>query len=269
MFLRDVHADATIQTLRKLIRQNPLGILTTAIASPNYPLLQSSHIPFVLDVEDEESETELGVLRCHVARPNPQSKAMIESLKAAQQQGKDGAGGDGRPGVLEQEVLVLFNAPAHHYVTPKFYTETKPTTGKVVPTWNYATAQVYGRARVYHDSKSEESRAFLSKQIHDLSQQSETSIMGYTGLGDRPGPWSVTDAPERYIELLQKNIIGIEITIDRLEGKFKMSQEMQPGDREGVIKGFANLGSEVGAEMSRLVKERGELKEAKTAKVSS
>ena len=269
MYLRGVHADAAIPMLRQLIRQNPLGILTTAIASPNYPLLQSSHIPFVLDVEDEESETELGVLRCHMARPNPQSKAMIEYFEAAQKEGKAGAGGNGEPGVLEQEVLILFNAPAHHYVTPKFYTETKPTTGKVVPTWNYATAQVYGRARVYHDSKSEATGSFLDKQIHDLSQQSETSIMGYTGLGDRPGPWKVTDAPERYIDLLKKNIIGIEITIDRLEGKFKMSQEMGLGDREGVIKGFANLGGEVGTEISRVIKERSDLKEAKTAKVSA
>ena len=71
------------------------------------------------------------------------------------------------------------------------------------------------------------------------------------------------DAPEPYIKLLQKNIIGIEITIERLEGKFKMSQEMQRGDRDGVIQGFENLGSEVGSQMADLVRERAELKEAR------
>ena len=254
MYLRAIHADATIPTLRKLIRENPLGIITTAISSPKYPLIQASHIPFVLDVEDESSETELGVLRCHMTRQNPQAKAITEAVE-----------GQSNPGVLEQEVMVLFNAAAHHYVTPKFYTETKPTTGKVVPTWDYAAAQAYGRARVYYDTKAEASGAFLSKQIHDLSRHCETSIMDYTGKGDRPGPWAVTDAPERFIELLQKSIVGIEITIDRLEGKFKMSQEMSPGDRQGVVKGFASLGSEVGAEVSKLVQERSDLKEARAA----
>ncbi|KAI1412028.1 putative FMN-binding domain-containing protein [Hypoxylon sp. FL1857] len=255
MYLRGVHADATIPMLRQLIRNNPLGILTTAIASPTYPLIQSSHIPFVLDVNDENSETELGILRGHVARQNPQSKAMVESLEARSQ-----ASGS----FLEQEVLVLFNSPVHHYVTPKFYTETKPETGKVVPTWNYAAAQAYGRAKVYYDSKSAESIAFLSKQISDLSQYAETSIMGYNGV-DKPGPWKVSDAPERYVELLQKNIIGIEICIERLEGKFKMSQEMGQGDTDGVIKGFRRLGTEVGTEMAKLVEERRDLKAARSA----
>ncbi len=181
---------------------------------------------------------------------------MIDSLESRSQ---------GSASYLEQEVLVLFNSPIHHYVTPKFYTETKPTTGKVVPTWNYAAVQAYGRAKVYYDPKSEESKAFLSRQLHDLSQFSETSVMGYTGVGDKPVPWKVSDAPERYLELKMKNIIGLEITVDRLEGKFKMSQEMSRGDREGVIQGFGSLQSEVGTKMSQLVKERSDLKEAKSA----
>ncbi|GJN74076.1 transcriptional protein [Purpureocillium lilacinum] len=253
MYLRGVHADATIPMLRQLIRDNPLGILTTAIRSKSYPTIQSSHIPFILDVKDDADESELGVLRGHLARQNPQSKAMMDA--AAQEPSAQN--------VLEDEVMVLFSAAAHHYVTPKFYTETKPSTGKVVPTWNYAAAQAYGKARIFYDSKADETGAFLSQQIHDLSKHAETSVMGYTGAGDRPGPWSVSDAPEPYIKLLQKNIIGIEITIERLEGKFKMSQEMQRGDRDGVIQGFENLGSEVGSQMADLVRERAELKEAR------
>ncbi|KAK7747209.1 hypothetical protein SLS62_009151 [Diatrype stigma] len=217
------------------------------------------HIPFVLDVQDESSETELGVLRCHIARQNPQAKAIIDALETQAQGGNSGC--------LEQEVLVLFTSPVQHYVTPKFYTETKPDTGKVVPTWNYAAAQAYGRAKVYYDSRSDDTKAFLSKQVDDLSQYAETSVMGYTGVGGKPSPWKVSDAPESYVELLRKNIIGIEIAIDRLEGKFKMSQEMSQGDREGVIQGFGNLQNEVGTRMAELVKERGDLKDSKSLQV--
>lgn len=254
MHLRSVHKESSIPVLRQLIRDNPLGILTTAIRSDSYPLLQSTHIPFVLDVEDESSETELGRLRGHLARQNPQSKAMIESLTRA-----DGAGATQ---VLEEEVLVLFSSPAEHYITPKFYVETKPTTGKVVGTWNYAAAQVYGKAKIYFDSKAEETISFLATQADDLSDHCETSIMGYTGVGDRPPPWKVSEAPERYVDLLRKNIIGIEIAIDRLEGKFKMSQEMSKGDREGVVQGLWNLESDVGRQTSMLVQQRSESKGA-------
>ncbi|ATY59403.1 FMN-binding split barrel [Cordyceps militaris] len=257
MYLRSDHADADVATLRRLIRENPLGILTTALPSDSFPLLQSSHIPFLLDVEDESSETEQGVLRGHMARANPHSKALVEAATAA------GASSDGS---LPHEVLVLFNSPVQHYVTPKFYTETKPATGKVVPTWNYAAAQVYGRITVHHDTASSAAAArFLSKQLADLSDMSERAIMGYTGEGAAPTAWKVADAPDRYTALLSKAIIGIEITIDRLQGKFKMSQEMGDGDRAGVVAGFRGLGTELGDRMAATVEERAELKKARKA----
>lgn len=181
----------------------------------------------MLDIEDETSETELGRLRGHIARANPQSKAMIETLTNNPQLNK----------IIEQDVLIIFNSPVQHYVTPKFYTETRPTTGKVAPTWNYAAAQVYGHARIFFDAKSKETSQFLAKQLADLSYHSETKIMGYTG-GDNPVDWKVSDTPDRYIDLLMKSIIGLEIEITSLEGKFKMSQEMSVGDREGVVEGF-------------------------------
>ncbi|KAM6525316.1 hypothetical protein FALCPG4_010871 [Fusarium falciforme] len=254
MYIKGPHGEADISVLRKLIRENPLGLLTTAISSPNFDFLQSSHIPFVLDVEDGSSETELGKLRGHLARVNPQSKAMIESLSENPQLNN----------VIEQDVIVIFNSPIQHYVTPKFYTETKPTTGKVVPTWNYAAVQIYGRAKVFYDSKAEETGQFLTKQIGDLSYHAETQVMGFTG-GDNPVDWKLTDAPDRFIQLLQKSIIGIEIEITKMGGKFKMSQEMGMGDREGVIKGFSRLESERAQEMSKLVQYRSDLKEAKKA----
>ncbi|CAF9920747.1 MAG: hypothetical protein GOMPHAMPRED_002126 [Gomphillus americanus] len=255
MYIRDIHADGTISMLRQLILNNPLGILTTGIRSTVYPFLQSSHIPFVLDVVDPSSETELGTLRGHLARSNPQSKAIIEALRTNQ--------ASSSANILEEEVLVLFTCSAHHYVTPKFYTETKPKSGKVVPTWNYAAAQAYGKAKIHWDHKSAESCEFLMKQMHDLSEHAESSIMGYTGQGNASKPWSIHDAPEKYIELLRTNIIGIEIKIDRLEGKFKMSQEMPLGDRHGVVDGLADLGSEIGMKVSEIVRERSANKETK------
>lgn len=255
MYFNRDHVETSIPVLRQLVHDNPLGVLTTAIRSEIAPFILSSHIPFILDVQNAGSPDELGVLRGHMARQNPQSKVLIEAAQAVSATGSS---------VLEEEVLVLFTASAQHYVTPKFYTETKPATGKVVPTWNYAAVQAYGRIRVYWDHKSDESVGFLSTQTAALSEHTETTVMGYTGKGDNPGPWKVSDAPERYIELLQKNIIGIEIKLDRLEGKFKMSQEMPLGDRQGVVKGFANLGTETGRAVSNVVKERSDLKESRS-----
>ncbi|KAF5243506.1 hypothetical protein FAUST_2862 [Fusarium austroamericanum] len=254
MYIKGPHAEPELPVLRKLIQDNSLGLITTAIPSPNYPFLQSSHIPFVLDIDDEEDETKLGKLRGHLARVNPQSKAMIENLTENPHLNN----------IIEQDVIVIFNSPIQHYVTPKFYTETKPTTGKVVPTWNYAAVQVYGRARIFYDTKTDEAGQFLSKQISDLSRHAETNVMGFTG-GDNPVDWKVSDAPDTFVELLKKSIIGIEIEITSMGGKFKMSQEMGMGDRQGVINGFSKLESETAKEMSKMVQVRSDLKEAKKA----
>ena len=251
MYLRAAHADATTAMLRQLIHDHPLGIFTTAISSPSFPLIQSSHIPFLIDF-DPTSDTDKGVLRGHMARANPQCKALIEALNGAN-------------GTLEQEVMVLFTSPVQHYVTPKFYVETKPTTGKVVPTWNYAAAQIYGKARIFNDTKNAETSAFLRKQISDLSRYAEEEVMGFDGKEGKRGPWKVEDAPETYTDLLMKSIVGIEIVVDRLEGKFKMSQELKEGDRAGVIEGFKGMGGEVELKVAELVKQRQDLKEARAA----
>jgi transcriptional regulator len=252
MYLRAAHAEFDVTQLRKFIRDNPLGIIITAIPSSNYSTIQCSHVPWILDVSDENSSTELGRLRGHMAKANSHSKVMSEVAE------KDSNG------YLEQEILVLFNGPVHAYVTPKFYTETKPTTGKVVPTWNYSAVQVYGKAKIYFDSKSPETGSFLQKQLRELSQHSEEHVMGYTG-GERPSAWEVEDAPETYVALLQKSIIGVEIEIERMEGKWKMSQEIGKGDREGVVKGFEALKTEEGEKIARTVEERGKMKDDKAA----
>lgn len=68
------------------------------------------------------------------------------------------------------------------------YVETKSTTAKVVPTWNYTTAQVYCKAKIYYNSKSKDTVEFLSRQVNDLSKHSEESIIGYTGKDSQPEP---------------------------------------------------------------------------------
>ncbi|OAA65855.1 FMN-binding split barrel [Niveomyces insectorum RCEF 264] len=267
MHLRTDHVERNLPVLRQLIKDNPLGLLTTAISCEGFPLLQSSHVPFVLDVDDETSTTELGRLRAHMAKANSQSQAMLASVKAADGSASGStATATAAPGVrrLAQDVLVIFTSPVQHYVTPKFYIETKPTTAKVVPTWNYAAAQVYGRATIYYYEngavpgapQAAAVDAYLDTQLNDLSSLSESYIMGYTGTDERPLPWKVADAPEKYLAIMKRNIIGIEVAIDRLEGKFKMSQELREGDRAGVVQGFRALDTEVGQNMADLVQQR-------------
>ena len=193
-------------------------------------------------------------MRGHMAKANPHSKAIVEAIQADTPSN----------GSLEQEVSVLFNGSVNAYVTPKFYTETKPDTGKVVPTWNYSAVQVYGKATILFDSHNKDTGSYLQKQISDLTKHSEETIMHYTG-GANLSAWEVTDAPAPYIELLKKSIIGIEIDIKRLEGKFKMSQEMDKGDRQGVAQGFESLMTENGLKMARTVEERGAMKDAKSS----
>lgn len=266
MYLRAAHAETSIPFLHQFIRDNPLGILTTAIKSESYPFIQSSHIPFLLDVPDpssaDGSASSTGVLRGHMARQNPQAKALMDALAQQNQAQAQGQGQEHEQGQeqerppetveLTDEVLILFNGPHHHYVTPKFYRETKPETGKVAPTWNYSAVQAYGKIRLYSDSpsKSATTSGYLQKQVEELSQFAEKGIMGFQK------PWTVAEAPDSYVQLLKKNIIGVEVRIERLQGKVKMSQELKEGDREGVIEGFEKLGTDVGDGIARTVRER-------------
>ena len=257
MYLRDVHAEKHLPTLYQFIQKNPLGLLTTALESKTFQFLQTSHIPWVLDVPNDGDETKLGTLRGHIARANPQAKALIETATAAPESEVKPDG----TYTVTRDALVLFNGPAHHYVTPKFYTETKPKTGKVVPTWNYSAVQVYGRATIFYDTKANSTHTFLDKQIRDLTNHGEGNIMGH-----KEKPWEVEDAPESYVEILKKAIIGIEIEISDIGGKWKMSQEMSVGDREGVAIGFGSLNTELGADMAETVRSRSAKKEAGRSK---
>lgn len=157
---------------------------------------------------------ERGTLRCHLAKANPQWQA-LEANPA---------------------VLVVFQG-SQSYVTPSWYA-TKAETEKVVPTWNYAIVQVHGPARVVHDP------AWLHANVSALTDQQE---------GRRTKPWAVTDAPEPFIASQLKGIVGVEIPIATISGKFKASQNRPVADRVGVAEGLA----EANPEMAAMVRARG------------
>lgn len=120
-----------------------------------------------------------------------------------------------------RECLVLFQG-GNGYVTPSWY-PSKGETHKTVPTWNYVTVQVRGTPSVVEDA------AWLRRQLNDLTTAQEQS---------RPQPWSVDDAPADYIIAQMKAIIGIEIPIRHIEGKWKLSQNKGDADRTGVVNGM-------------------------------
>lgn len=257
MIIAKDHKEVRAPALRQFVRENPLGLFTTSIHSINskHPELQATHIPFLLDVQDEESSTELGKLRGHMDRANPQAKAFVEALKES----------PNSDNVLQQDVLVVFTSPVQQYITTRFYSQTMSGDKRTAPTWNYSTVQVYGKAKIFWDANSSEASEFLMTQLNDLARLGESDFMGYTGRDGTPAPWKLSDAPASYVQRTIRGIIGVEITIDRLEGKVKMSQELNPADREGVIQGLKAMPDETAQKMADLVRECGELKMANKA----
>lgn len=139
-----------------------------------------------------------GTLRGHVARSNPLWRQPPEG-----------------------EVLAVFQGP-QAYVTPSWY-PSKREHGKVVPTWNYAVVHVRGPLRVHDD------REWLRGLVSRLTDSREAG---------RPQPWAVGDAPDDYIDRMLGAIVGIEIPVRSIEGKWKVSQNRQPADRAGVAAGL-------------------------------
>jgi transcriptional regulator len=158
----------------------------------------------------------LGTLQAHMARANGQWRRLSEA----------------------SEVLVVFQG-ADHYITPSWY-ETKRETGKVVPTWNYVMVQARGRPRVIEDS------GWLRAQIEALTNANERA---------RAAPWAVSDAPADYVAAQIRAIVGVEIEIAAISGKWKTSQNRPAADRVGVIAGLEALGDEASLEMAGIVRD--------------
>lgn len=138
---------------------------------------------------------------------------------------------------LDGNALAIFHGP-NFYVTPRWYAE-KERSGRVVPTWNYVAVHVYGQARTWHDPS--ELLPFLER----LTATHESEL---------ERPWRITDAPPEYIANLLQAIVGFSITIDRMEGKWKLNQNRSEEDRAGVIAGLEHAGAASDAELMRLVK---------------
>ncbi len=128
------------------------------------------------------------------------------------------------------EALVIFSGP-HAYVTPAWY-PTKQESGRVVPTWNYAVVHAYGRLRAIEDV------AWLRNFVSRLTDRHES---------ERAAPWKVTDAPADFIERQLGGIVGLEILVRRLDGKWKVSQNRPAPDRAGVVAGFRERGDPASA----------------------
>jgi transcriptional regulator len=163
---------------------------------------------------------EVLILRAHLARANPQWKEIAAGAEA----------------------LAIFQS-VDHYVTPGWYV-TKRETGKVVPTWNYVIVQARGPVHV------DDSPEWLSRQIGALTQQQEESV---------GSDWRVSDAPEPFIAAQMRGIVGIEMKVESLTGKFKLSQNRPEADRRGVAAGLDGQAGENAQDMASLVRAHGQI----------
>ena len=134
------------------------------------------------------------------------------------------------------ESVVIFQGP-QTYITPSWYAS-KREHGKAVPTWNYAVVHAYGLPRAIEDTD------WLREHVTRLSRLHES---------DRAVPWRIADAPPDYIDTMLKSIVGIEIPITTIAGKWKTSQNRSLPDKLGTIAGLRERGDDVALKMAALV----------------
>lgn len=191
MYLPKLFAQPDITTMHALIRAHPLATVITLSSDG----LNANHIP--LHLSDEPAP--FGTLRGHIARANPLLTEMAEDMEA----------------------LLVFQGP-QTYITPAWYAS-KPKTGKVVPTWNYAVVHAYGFINVIDDAE------WLRRQLKELTADNEAGFAA---------PWTLDDAPREFIDQLLEQILGFEIVITRLQGKWKVSQNQPQPNQASVIAGL-------------------------------
>jgi transcriptional regulator len=157
-----------------------------------------------------------GTLTGHVARANLQWRDTVE----------------------DSDALAIFLGP-ESYISPSWYA-TKRETGKVVPTWNYIAVHAYGRPEFFDDP--ERLRGIVTR-LTDAHEAASAE------------PWHVTDAPPRYIGLELKAIVGFELPIRRLDGKWKLNQNRPAADRQGVIAALEARDQDTDAGVARAMRE--------------
>lgn len=156
-----------------------------------------------LPFEFDPQAGEHGILRAHVARNNPIWQEMQ----------------NGDP------VLVVFRAE-HAYISPNWY-PSKHESHKQVPTWNYKVVHAHGTLTVRDDER------FVRGLVARLTRTHEAN---------QPQPWKMTDAPAGYIDSMLQAIVGIEVHVTRLEGKFKLSQNKESRDKIGAGRALIEQG---------------------------
>jgi len=160
---------------------------------------------------------EHGTLQGHIARANPHHELAGEATEA----------------------LVIFTG-ADSYVTPSLY-PSKSEHGKVVPTWNYVAVHAHGTLRFVREPDA------LRRHLEQLTARHESSL---------PLPWSIADTPDGYVDKLLGAIVGVEIEITRLDGKWKMSQNRPAADVDGVIDGLGASSDPRQREVAAIVRAR-------------
>lgn len=200
MYLPSHFAEQRPGVLHKLIDDHPLGLLITlAGAGADADASAGLQANPVPFFLDADRAGGPGILRAHVARANP----VWREARA------------------DVEALVVFQG-AQAYVSPSWY-PAKAEHGKVVPTWNYVTVQARGALRAIDDA------AWLRAFVTRLTRHHEAA---------QAKPWAVTDAPPEYVDSMLRAIVGIEIVLSSLVGKWKVSQNRSVADRTGVVRGL-------------------------------
>ena len=193
---------------RHFEQNDPAALAALMHAHPLAHIVSSGPEGPTADPVPLEFDAAARMLRGHVARANPLWQ---------QAEGK--------------RVLVIFGGP-EAYVSPGWY-PSKAATHKVVPTWNYTVVHAHGTLRAVDDAP------WLRALVGRLTDRHEAA---------QAEPWSVADAPEDYVAQMLRAIVGIEIAVERLVGKWKVSQNRSAADRQGVADGLA------GAAMAALVR---------------
>ena len=176
------------------------GIRTADLVTPSADGLYATFLPLLYDADAGGSGSLLG----HVARKNDHW----------------------RLAPIGESLVIAHGLDA--YVTPSWYAS-KREHGRVVPTWNYTTAHIYGELVVHDDV------VWLERVVRRLTDRHEAA---------RSKPWSVDDAPREYTEGQLRAIVGLEVRISRVEAKVKLGQNRSAADIDGVIEGLRDVGDE-------------------------
>lgn len=202
--------------LHALMREFPLATLVV----PTPGGLEINHVPLLVDGDGDR-------LVGHVARANPVWQAEARG-----------------------EACAVFQGP-QAYVTPQWY-PSKREHGKAVPTWNYAVAHVHGTLR-WITADTPEGDAWLHALVSRLTDTHEAAHGA--ARKDRGLPatqaWQVSDAPQGYLQAMRRAIVGLELTVTRIEGKFKVSQNRPAADLEATIAGLDEVGEAGSAALAR------------------